>query len=109
MHSMHIGILKMKTTSEISTSVIINGENPIFTLYIFISRYSKLFWWIKTELSARRSCSKLDVEMIYDIADEVTQELSESLLSRYETGLEESMKGSDFIFDFVNLFHYKCH
>ena len=47
--------------------------------------------------------------MIYDIADEVTQELSESLLSRYETGLEESMKGSDFIFDFVNLFHYKCH
>ena len=47
--------------------------------------------------------------MIYNITDEVTQELSESLLSRYQTGLEQSMKGSDFIFDCVNLFHYTCH
>ena len=47
--------------------------------------------------------------MIYDKADEVIQEVFESLLSRYQTGLEESMKGSDLIFDCVNLFHYKYH
>ena len=36
-------------------------------------------------------------------------ELIESLLSRYQIGLEESIKSSDFIFDCVNLLHYKSH
>ena len=47
--------------------------------------------------------------MIYVKADEVIKELKESLLPRYQTGLEESMKGSDFIFNCVNLLHYKFH
>ena len=34
--------------------------------------------------------------MIYDKADEAIQELFELLLFRYQTGQEESMKGSDF-------------
>ena len=37
--------------------------------------------------------------MIYDKADEVIQWLFESLLSRYQTCLEELMKSSGFIFD----------
>ena len=41
--------------------------------------------------------------------DEVIQELFESVLSKYQTDLEESMKGGNFIFDCVNLLHYKCH
>ena len=35
--------------------------------------------------------------------------LMDSLLSRYQAGLETSMKGSDFIFNSVQLLYYKCH
>ena len=38
--------------------------------------------------------------------DEIIEELFKSLLQRYQEGLEESMKGSEFIFDSVNLLHY---
>ena len=38
--------------------------------------------------------------------DEVIEEPFESLLQRHQEGLEESMKGSGFIFDGVNLWHY---
>ena len=47
--------------------------------------------------------------MVYDKADQTIQELFESLRYRYKTGLEKSMKRSDFIFDCINLLHYKCH
>ena len=45
--------------------------------------------------------------IINDKADEII-ELFQSLLSRYQIGLETSMKGSDFVFDCVNLLYYKC-
>ena len=41
--------------------------------------------------------------MIYGKTDEVIKELFESLLNRYQIGLETSMKGSDFIFHCINL------
>ena len=41
--------------------------------------------------------------MINDKADEVIEELFQSPFSRYQIGLETSIKGSDFIFDCVNL------
>ena len=47
--------------------------------------------------------------MSYDNANEVVNELFESFLSRYQAGLETSMKGSDFILDSVQLLYYKCH
>ena len=47
--------------------------------------------------------------MIHDNANEIVNELFESLLSRYQIGLEASMRGSDFIFDSVQLLYYKCH
>ena len=37
--------------------------------------------------------------MIYDNADEVIEELFQSLLNRYQIGLGKSMTGCDFIFD----------
>ena len=43
--------------------------------------------------------------VLYDYANEVVNELFESRLSRCEIGLETSMKGSDFIFDSVQLIH----
>ena len=47
--------------------------------------------------------------MTYGKTDEVIKERFESLLNRYQIGLETSMKGSDFIFHCINLLHYKCH
>ena len=41
--------------------------------------------------------------------DEVIEELSESLLSRYQIGSETSIKGSEFVFDFVHLLYCKCY
>ena len=41
--------------------------------------------------------------------DEGTEKLVQSILSRYEIGLETSMRDSDFIFDCVHLLYYKCH
>ena len=47
--------------------------------------------------------------MGYDKADEVIEELFESLLYRHQIGIETSMRGSDFIYDSLCLLHYKCH
>ena len=45
----------------------------------------------------------------YNDANEVVNELFESLRSKYQDNLEISMRGSDFIFDSVQLIYYKCH
>ena len=38
--------------------------------------------------------------------DDITDELFESLLQKYQEGLEESMRGSEFIRDSVDLLYY---
>ena len=40
--------------------------------------------------------------------DEVVEELFQSLKNRYQNNLEP-MKGSEFVFDYVQLLYYKCH
>ena len=40
---------------------------------------------------------------------ELSKKFFESLLSRYQLGLETSMKGSNFVFDSVELLYHKCH
>ena len=45
----------------------------------------------------------------YNNANEIVNELFESLLSRYQDNLETSMRGSDFIFYSVQLMYYKSH
>ena len=47
--------------------------------------------------------------MSYDNANKLVNELFKSLPSRYQIGSETSMRGSDFIFDSVQLLYYKCH
>ena len=42
-------------------------------------------------------------------ADEVTEELFASLLSRHQNCIEESMTGSIFFLDYIDLLHPKCH
>ena len=45
---------------------------------------------------------------INDEADEVIKKRFDSLKNRYQNNLE-SMKGSEFAFDYVQLLYYKCH
>ena len=47
--------------------------------------------------------------MPYDNANEVVDELLEPLFSRYQNGLETSIRGSDFTFDSIQLLYYKCY
>ena len=48
------------------------------------------------------------VILISDESDEVIKELFDSLRIRYQNYLE-SMKASDFVFDYVHLMYYNCH
>ena len=47
--------------------------------------------------------------MINGKADEVMEEFFQSPFSRYQVGLETSMKGSKSVFDYFHLLYYKCH
>ena len=46
--------------------------------------------------------------MMNDEADHATKKLSDSLKNRYQNKLE-SMKGTDFVLDYVHLLYYKCY
>ena len=46
--------------------------------------------------------------MINYQTDEVIKELFDSVKNKYQNNLE-SMKGSEFIFDYIQLLCYKCH
>ena len=45
----------------------------------------------------------------YTVANAVVDELFKPLRSRYQINLETSMRGSDCIFDSVQLLYYNCH
>ena len=47
--------------------------------------------------------------MVYDEADKVIKEPFQSLFSRYKTGLDTLVTGSDFFFNSFYLLYYKCH
>ena len=46
--------------------------------------------------------------MMNDKADKIIEELFDSLKNRYQNNLE-SMKGSEFVYDYAQLFYYKRH
>ena len=41
--------------------------------------------------------------------DKVIEDFFDSFLQRYQKDLDESMRGSEFVFDYVDSFHYKLH
>ena len=41
--------------------------------------------------------------------NDITKELFESFFKRYQDGLETKIKGSEFIFDYVDLLYYSLH
>ena len=44
--------------------------------------------------------------MMGNETDEIIEELCESLLQKYQEGLEESMRGSEFLFDSIDSLNY---
>lgn len=51
-----------------------------------------------------------DIEMMsHDKEAEVIEELFELTLSRYQIGLEKSIKGGELVFDCVHSLYYECH
>ena len=47
--------------------------------------------------------------MISNETDKIIEELFKSFLQKHQEGLEQSMKGSEFIFDSADLLYYKFH
>ena len=47
--------------------------------------------------------------LIGNKTNEIIEDLFNSILQRYQKGLEESMKGSEFVFDSVDSLYYKLH
>ena len=47
--------------------------------------------------------------MINDERDEVIKEFFDSLKNRYQNNLESMYLCSEFVFDYVHLWYYKCH
>ena len=60
-------------------------------------------WQIRTMHSKYNNSEVI----ISNETDEITEKPFESLLQKYQKGLEESMKGREFVYD--DLLHYKCH
>ena len=58
----------------------------------------------KEERAMHSKCDKTEIMSHEDI-----EKLFELIFSRYQIGLETSVRSSDFIFDYVKLMHYKCH
>ena len=47
--------------------------------------------------------------MLGNETDKIIEDHFDSFLQRYQKGLEESMKGSEFVFDSINSLYYKLH
>ena len=52
-----------------------------------------------TNTNEKRTKSDSNIIMIANDTDEIVQELFDSILPKYQVGLEQSMKSSNFIFD----------
>ena len=50
-----------------------------------------------------------NIKFTHNNANKVVNKFFESLCSKYQDNLEISMRRSNFIFDSVQLVHYKCH
>ena len=61
------------------------------------------------EICTMHSKSDIIEIMMGSETDEIIEDLFDSSLQRYQKGLEESMKGSEFVFDGVDSLYYKLH
>ena len=47
--------------------------------------------------------------MMVSETDEIIKDLFESFLQKYQEGLEESMRGSDFVYDSIDALYYNLN
>ena len=52
--------------------------------------------------------NNIEIKIVNE-TDEIVKNLFESLLQKYQEGLEKSIKGSEPVFDSVDLLYYKLH
>ena len=69
---------------------------------------------MKINFMSSKDTNETSIIYKYSVNIGIVQKLFDSLLQRYQKGLEEKMKGSDFVVvvvvvDSVDLLHYKCH
>ena len=74
----------------------------------FISAMTINFFSANKTRTMHTNSDNIEIMIGYD-TDEITEELFGSLLQRYPKGLEEKMKGSEFIFVRVDLLYYGYH
>ena len=90
-------------------NIIINPQNPV-TWKIQLTIAINFVSWKDTEEERVMHSNKDNIKFTsYDDANEVVNELLKSLRSKHQERLETSMKGSEFIFDSIQLLYYKCH
>ena len=61
------------------------------------------------EIRTMRTKSNNIEIIMYNETDEIIEDLFESLLQKYQEGLEKQMRGSEFVFDTIDLLHYNPH
>ena len=91
--------------SDITNDHKTQGEWKIhltMTIHFFSSKDSE-------EIRTMHSKSDNIEILIGNETDKVIEDLFDSLFQRYQKGLEEKMRGSEFVFDNVDLLHYKLH
>ena len=112
--------VKDRIIRDIMTFLIKKMITKLYSRDIIINLQKSDTWKIQLTIAINFISSK-DVEeelvmclksnsivfMLYDNANEVANELSESFLSRYQFGLEILTRGSEFISDSVQLLYYK--
>ena len=47
--------------------------------------------------------------MMHNETDQIIEELFESLLQKYQEGLEEKVRGSEFVFESADFLYYELH
>ena len=78
------------------------GKIQLIMAIIFFSKYS-------VEIRTMHTTNNNREVMIGNETDDIIKDLFDSFLQRCQEDLEESMKGSEFVFDSVDLLFYKLH
>ena len=104
-HQLKIILMKLVIIKKITNDSKTQGEWEIhltMTINFFSSKDSE-------ETCTMYSKSDNIKIMVGNETDKIIEDLFDSFLQRYESNLEESMRGSEFVFDCVDSLYYKLH
>ena len=104
-HQLKIILMKLVIIKKITNDSKTQGEWEIhltMTINFFSSKDSE-------ETCTMYSKSDNIKIMVGNETDKIIEDLFDSFLQRYQSNLEESMRGSEFAFDCVDSLYYKLH